>query len=342
MRSMSPGILFLGVLAVLFGFVGAYGVKKYMQEEEEVEKPVVVAVKPVIQTFSVPMALRDLPEGRTVALGDLTTPQFTQEKLDQMGVAYGYMTRSSQIIGQTLSGPIKKGQPFYPESLYPVGIGPSIADRLKPGQRAFAIPFDGSAAQAGLISPGATVDVLFRTDAANEDGLPETTMTLLENIEVLAVDRAISKGAIPGDGRGGRQGTVALSVTPVQAHALQVVQSRGILTLVLRSNDESLAADDLAPTTLPELLGVQEPALPTRTEIFRRGHLTTIIHGLEGRMVIEESPYGMPVVGQSRPFATRKVSTEPPQPADDDQAQADCGCGSKGLRSALVSQRNMN
>lgn len=335
MRIMSPGILFLGVLAVLFGLVGAYGVKKYMQEEK-VEEPVAVVVEPVIRTFSVPMALRDLPEGRTVALGDLTTSQFTQEKLDKMGVAYGYMTRSSQIIGQTLKVPIKKGQPFYPESLYPVGIGPSIADRLEPGQRAFAIPFDGSAAQAGLISPGATVDVLFRTDAASEDRLPETTMTLLENIEVLAVDRAISKGAIPDNGL---QGTVALSVTPVQAHALQVVQSRGTLTLVLRSNDESLAADDLAPTTLPELLGVQEPALPTRTEIFRRGHLTTIIHGREGRMVIEESPYGMPVEGRS---PTREVSIGTPQPTSDDQAQADCGCGSKGLRSALASQMNLN
>ena len=69
MRNMSPGVLVLGVFAVLFGLVGAYGAKNYLQREA----PEAKAEPTAEELFSLPLALRDLPEGRTVSAGDITS-----------------------------------------------------------------------------------------------------------------------------------------------------------------------------------------------------------------------------------------------------------------------------
>ena len=92
MKSLSPGILILGVFAVAFGLVGAYGAKKYLQQPEE--KPIVT--QEVVETVTVPMAVRDLPAGRTVTNGDFTTVTMTQEQISARGLPAEFMTKSSQ------------------------------------------------------------------------------------------------------------------------------------------------------------------------------------------------------------------------------------------------------
>jgi pilus assembly protein CpaB len=380
MRSSSPGVLFLGILAVLFGLIAAYGAKKYLQDQQ-VAAP--APAEPAAETtVAVPLALRDLPEGRTVALGDFTTVQLTEQQIRELNLPAGFMSRSSQIIGRTLRSPVPKSQAFLPEAFFPDGIGPNIARRLGPGERAVSIPFDDSASQAGLITPGATVDVLFRTTADAEQMVPEATMTLLEQVQVLAVDREIEEGATTAvSGRGASQRTVTLAVTPLQARALKVVEERGTLTLVLRGSEEMrlvstverepelareepvvtsvgdmlsgpenltsqdsearVGGDDETPLTLSKLLGIRETGQPHKLEIYRRGHLTTVIYGDEGRRVIQETPYGMPVAERPRAASAAGVSQRVPAatPAATDSAAADaqpCGCGSATVTTSAL------
>jgi len=56
MQRLSPGVLILGVFAVLFGLVAAYGVKKYLSQE-----PVQVAAPapPAVEKLTVPVAVVD-------------------------------------------------------------------------------------------------------------------------------------------------------------------------------------------------------------------------------------------------------------------------------------------
>jgi pilus assembly protein CpaB len=383
MRSSSPGIIFLGILAVLFGLIGAHGAKKYLQDQQVAAPP----ATPVAETtVTVPLAIRDLPEGRTIALGDFTTVRLTEEQIRDMNLPTSFMTKSSQILGRTLRTSVLKSQAFQPETFFPDGIGPNVASRLGPGERAVSVPFDDSASQAGLVTPGATVDVLFRTIADTEQLLPEATMTLLEAVKVLAVDRETEEGATPVTERGrSAQRTVTLAVTPLQAQALKVVEDRGTLTLVLRgmegrqlvgvpepeplpvrgeqatddvedllsraeenarpAAEGNLTGNDLAPMTLAQLLGIRNTSKPQKLEIYRRGQLTTVIYGDEGRTVIQETPYGMPVAERPRSVEAQGVSHRHPSasPAPDDSAAADnrpCGCGSTAVTtSALVRQR---
>jgi Flp pilus assembly protein CpaB len=219
------------------------------------------------------------------------------------------MGRSHEILGRTLRTSVARGQVFLINSLYAAGLGPSLADRLKPGERAVTVPFTGDEARAGLISPGAHVDVVFRTDANSRERVPETTLTLLENVRVLAVGQETFEGTV---GSLDAQGTVTLAVTPVQARALGVVEGRGTLTLHLRNGDDSYAAGSAAPSTMDDLLGIRSNQ-PFETQIYRRGRLTRVIHGDGSPRYIHETPFGMPVAGQvPNPTDQSSLSTQAP------------------------------
>jgi len=329
---MSPGTLILGIFAILFGLVGAYGAKKYLQRDNSTPE-----AQAADELISVPLALRDLPEGRTVSIGDVTTARLTREQVREKDLPPSLMTNTSQVVGRTLCEPVERGKSFEPTLFYPDGVGPSVADRLETGQRAVTIPFEGSAAESGLITPGAMVDVLFRTLPDGQDPLPETTMTLLENVKVLAVGREIVAGMLARKQRSAGKATVTLAVTPLQAQALKVVEDRGTLTLVLRNGEDIATARDAGPTTLPDLLGIQEPEQPFKTEIYRRGHLTTIVFDEAGPQTIRETPFGMPIVGRPNEAETKGVSHTPVSGTSASSTSSQpCGCGSSTAQSVLV------
>jgi Flp pilus assembly protein CpaB len=335
---MSPGVLILGILAVLFALIGAHGAKKYLEDQAPV---VEVAPPPEPELITVPMAVRDLDEGRTISVGDITTARLTQEQIAQMALPSSFMNRSSDVIGRTLCKSITRGQTFEPGSFYPDGVGPSVAHRLSSGQRAVTIPYEGSASEAGLVTPGAMVDVLFRTFAEPDKMVPETTVTLLENVEVLAVGRETYEGAVGGD-ETLLERNVTLQVTPAQARALMVVEDHGNVQLVLRNDPDVETVSDSGPSTLHELLGLQEVAPPFQTEIYRRGSLTTVIHGDGGPRLIQQTPYPMPIVESDTTLKAQEVSHTPrnnasanSRPSAGDTSCA--GCGTSKDHSVVVS-----
>jgi Flp pilus assembly protein CpaB len=170
--------------------------------------------------------------------------------------------------------------------------------------------YEGVASEAGLVTPGVFVDVLFRTHADPGQMIPETTVTLLENVKVLAVGRETFDGAVAGADEGMSQGSVTLAVTPVQARALTVVEERGTVTLALRGSDETPVATNSGPSTLHELLGLREADPPFRTEIYRGGRLTTVIHGEDGPHYVEQTPYGLPVAESPQEARPAEVSSQ--------------------------------
>lgn len=283
MQRLSPGTLILGIFAVLFGLVAAYAAKNYLKEKE------VQAAED--QTVAVPMAVTDLPAERIVTKDDIMVMRLTPQQIESLNVPGPFLDRSFEIVGRQLKVAVPQGQVFAINSLYPRGTGPSVADRLAPGERAVTIPFTGSIAQTGLIVPGAAVDVVFRTQPNQAQGLEETTVTLLDRVRVLAVGRETFEGA-QGAAAGG---TVTLAVTSLQARALHVVEGRGSLSLVLRNADDTVATGPPQPTTLPELLGVRTNKKIV-TEIYRRGQRSQTIHGDGPPQYIHDAPYGMPVM----------------------------------------------
>ena len=267
---ISPGTMTAAIFAILIGLGGAYAVRQYLH------KPVPVVEQKAEANVVVPVAARDLVAGQTLTVNDIVVHRFSQSEFRKSEYAKKtYMSNTEQIAGRTLRVDVKTGGLFDPAILYPDGMGPGVADQLRPGFRAVSVPINDIGSVAGFARPGSVVDVLFRSES--RDGYPETTMTLLERVEVLAINHAVIPGA-RGDQavQNNVPAKVTLAVTPAQAKALKVVEGRGEMSLALRNPEE--AEDELISlnmkrtstrVTLDQLLG--PPRRNSKMEIYRGG-----------------------------------------------------------------------
>lgn len=261
MSKVSPGSLTVVIFALLAGLGGAFIIRQEMAKPQGL--PPLPEAEPKAQMYYVPVAAFELDHGHTLSFGDIAIMKFTPEEMEK-SVYSGkpYMADTEQLIGRTLQTPLEKGMAFTPDLLYPEGMGPGIAERLQPGYRAVTVPIHNVGAVHGFARPGAYVDVLFR--ALGEGDRPELTLTLLERIQILAINTTLlpnSKVDINKDG------TVTLAVTPQQAKILKVVEGRGEMSLALRHPDDNL---DYAPFDLGEVqrhlgdVSVDTPETPVR------------------------------------------------------------------------------
>jgi pilus assembly protein CpaB len=186
------------------------------------------------------------------------------------------MRTPTQIIGRILKTDLPKGSAFDTAQLYPEGVYPNPADRLAPGFRAVTIPVDAMSAVGGFATPGAWVDVMFRADENEDEDLPELTVTLVESVEVLALNEHTFTGSKSDDpnGRDAKEMAVTLAVRPEQAAALRVVDGRGTLSLMLRNpNDDTPTALNI-PRTMHDVL--DRPYTKWRMQVYRGGSLSSV------------------------------------------------------------------
>jgi pilus assembly protein CpaB len=111
---------------------------------------------------------------------------------------------------------------------------------VEPGHRAMAIPVDGSLSMGGALRPGHRVDILgtFSRGKERGPGADRVTVTLLQNVTVLATGRELSGGA-------GRYGTVTLSVGLEESELLAFSATQGTLALVLRGEQDLTVVRDV-------------------------------------------------------------------------------------------------
>jgi pilus assembly protein CpaB len=308
---ITPGTVIVGIFAVLFGLVGAYGVRKFLQTEKPEPPP---AAAPRMQI--VPLASMDLEQGRTIVLGNVAllqlTPEQIQKRMKEGKLPPQYMNNPQQIIGRILKTPLKQGEAFKTEDLYAEGTGPTIAEKLEPGLRAVTIPVEGTGALGGFDGPGSYVDVVFRSSPDDKAGIPETTVTLLEGVQVLGMEEA-DKRAPPGAKLENR---VTLAVTADQANALKIAEGRGIFALSLRNPDDVQIAASSVPQTLDRLLN-----LPVQnqhvTAIHRGGGLAQSV-SFPGVTVTPPPAVTLPVAGVLQMRAAQQTtSVEKEVPSSD-------------------------
>jgi len=269
MSKLSPGTLLLGIMAVLFGLLGAYVVRLQMRPQA------VAAQQPKTEKVVVPLASTDLKAGRKIALCDIVIYEMTPEEMRRAGIRGGFMKNTQQIIGRILREDVAKGETFDITRFYPEGVVPNPAERLKPGYRAVTVNIEAPAAVAGFATPGAWVDVLFRADEKEDDDLPEMTVTLVEGVEVLALEEQTFTGAKPDQVNTNKQQfAVTLAVRPEQAAALRVVDGHGKLSLALRNPEDNLPLTLEIPRTMHEVL--DRPYTKWRMEVYRGGSISSV------------------------------------------------------------------
>jgi pilus assembly protein CpaB len=272
MARISSGTMTVVVFAILIGLGSAFVVRQKLKQPG---LPPLRDLTPAEQTVLVPTAAMDLAPGQTLTINEIALLSLSPEKYKASAfVGVPFMRDANQISGRRVKSAIKKGEPFLPELFYPSNSGPGIAERLQPGYRAVTVPIENIGAVEGFALPGSVVDVMFRS--RSEGDRPEVTLTLLERVEVLALDSNVVPGQSPTPTPERTvSGSVTLAVTPQQGKMLKVVEGRGELSLALRNGDDNLGV-------LPFNLGAVSQTrdlLDNNVELTAGGAMTNGTHG---------------------------------------------------------------
>lgn len=245
MNRVSPGTMTVVIFAILVGLGGAFLVRQQMGQPQ-LPPLSDIGLNSGPKKIIVPVAGVDLQKGRKLAIHDVVIHQFTPEQFAKSEFAgKPFMSNTKQIFTRTINQDLAKGSLFLPDNFYPEGFGPGVAERLQPGFRAVTVPIENVGAVTGFALPGSVVDVLFRSRPEGER--PEVTMTLLEQVEVLALADNVMSGRRSEITTGG---SVTLAVTPAQAKVLKVVEGRGEISLTLRNPEDDFNNFEFAPVNL--------------------------------------------------------------------------------------------
>ena len=225
-------------------------------------------------------AKTDLPAGHRLAEEDV------EPKQAAIGTGpKAASTDARQLVGRTLSAPLRKGQVVRQEHLAAKGSGIDIASQIPAGHRALTVVLRDPMAATSLF-PGALVDVLVTMDRGGSGSNRETvTRVAAERARVMALADDTSAGrAAPAPSAPAAGGSsfalttserrqvikkvaVTLDVTAEQAAELELAASHGTIGLALRPESDNAMMKSMAST---QGIAANEPpaqagALPTPT-----------------------------------------------------------------------------
>jgi pilus assembly protein CpaB len=243
--AMSVRTVLILLLALVFGLSAALGVNLLMRKPQP-EKPETVYV--VVASTNVPR------------FGTLTYNQIRLKEMPSDMVPSGALTEIEDALGRAVYSGLVRDE-IVLEGKLSAGVGRGMGIAVPKGMRAFTISTTTLASGvAGFILPGSRVDVLLtvtRTGGQNDPTGGGQTSTLLQDVEILAVDQIVKA---PADNRVDPKElrSVTLLVTPQQAAKLDLGQNKGILHLTLRNPEDHTAAAT-RPATLADLGLYEEP-----------------------------------------------------------------------------------
>jgi pilus assembly protein CpaB len=285
---MTIRTIIVGGLALACGVSAAVGVHQFRNTAEE---------RVELETVSIVVTALDIPRGTTLSEEAVFMREWPKEQLPD-----GALTSVEEAVDRTVLIPLLKGEPLVEKKLAQKDEGRGMAPLVKKGMRAFTIQTPSpTSSVAGFVLPGNKVDVLLTLAGAANDGTGGgVTMTLIQNIEILAVDQQIEA---PESNKTEQLRSVTLSVTERQAKKLSLAQNRGILNLTLR-NDSDVAAEDSPPVTLNDIRYVQGnlsvvPAEEEKSEVTTvpvvptqqmRLRIRTMRGTASGQVVLEQYP----------------------------------------------------
>jgi len=235
--------VFFGILAFIFTY------QQINMEKAKIRKSTV--------EMDVITLKKTLSEGEEIAAEHLAPRRVTRSIDGALSKEIPWAKRR-QIIGRKVDTMIPAGTILTwfsidqgSEESGKTGLTTRIADGHK---YAVAIPVDAVSSLNGLIRPNNRVDVIgtFRLPETKDPKLETVTLTLLQNIKVLAC------GANMGDqengGRTSGYSTIILEVTLDQAERLIFAQQKGRLSLILRRHTDSKLDPATSPVNWDEFL----------------------------------------------------------------------------------------
>ncbi len=184
-----------------------------------------------------------------------------------------YAAEWDKILGQRVAHRVRAGQVLLWTDFLDPRSDIELSQVVKEGWRGMAIPVDVADSLSGLLKPNDHVDILgtFMRPAKKE----WVTITLLQNVTVLAVGARLGSEKVAPDDESARRGfqTVTVLVTPEEAELLTFAVDKGKISLTLRNENDITTEVALPAKTFDDVFGEKK-----RNEIqTRRNELITII-----------------------------------------------------------------
>ena len=224
----------LGLLAVYLANAWFSGIEEQQAKIAQEQELVDVAVANQDLAFGSPLTAetvrltkwprQSLPAGAISDLGQLRDAETNREKVAIRSIARGEPILSSRISGRAV-------------------LSKNIPDNM----RAVTVPVGAVTGVAGFVFPGDTVDLFLTRNIPGDGASSDDKMTtvLLENIQVLAVDRRASENANePLVAK-----TATLLVDPMAAQKLSLATQVGRLSMALRNVEDQLQGFNRVVTT---------------------------------------------------------------------------------------------
>jgi len=198
----------------------------------------------------------------------------------------GALTQFEDILGQISANPIQAGEQVLLTKLVSLEDA-GLAYKIPKKKRAIAVAVYDVNAVGGHVKPGNYVDLLGSFDFGSGDKADLRTVTLFQNVHVLAVGDDLGQ-TVPQNQAGqsnvgaenfARQtqinnGTIVVSLSPLDCQKVVLAQEMGTLTLTLRSLWEDQRFVELEKTSIHTAIGI-----PKKVRYQRKASYRTIREG---------------------------------------------------------------
>ncbi len=208
------------------------------------------------QRIPILVAREDIAAGTQISGTQLRVKAFPANYLPPRFIKEDFR---EDIVGQSSNVNIKKGTPVLTSDLASTQDEVRLSQIIQEEMRALALPVDEVNAFGGLLRPKDHVDVLGTFQKPGSGAIE--TVTLLQNVTVLAVGNRLGSGREAASAKGRRASrttTVTVLVTPEEAELLVFAQDRGEFYLTMRNEADVDAEMTLAGKNFADIF---EPAV---------------------------------------------------------------------------------
>lgn len=273
-------------LAIICGTAAAVGMNQVFRQTATDNAQTAVPTKIVI------VASQRIARGTA-----LTKDMVTEVEWPETLLPDDVLSSVDDAVGRVAMSTIQSREPVFASKLTKENGEGFIASIIKPGMRAYSIETKGpSASVAGFVRPRDRVDVLVNVRGnSNDETGGGYTATLLQSVEIIAIDRMLDPDADPLKmvemwTKGNNLTSVTLEVTPEQASLLSLGQDYGDLSLSLRRMGDT-GETKMTATTMRDIrsleTGVSSAEKPENSQSIvknsdREPPVPTLIHTIRG------------------------------------------------------------
>jgi pilus assembly protein CpaB len=222
MRRLPPWVWLM--MALVFGAMATFMAMGWLKSQSQrVVKQNTTEMVPVV------VAAKDVPP--TVALSG---NQLKVHMWPRDSALAGKFSRPEELEGRVTAIPLTVGEPVLESKLAPKGVIPGLTALLPQEKRAMTVKVDEASGVAGFLNPDNRVDVVVTVDKGDFNKDP-ISKVVLQNLRVLGTGQRIEKTlgekpqVVP---------TVTLEVTPTEGERLALAVREGMISLVLRNQQD--------------------------------------------------------------------------------------------------------